>query len=258
MRELKRDALGRVEWMDGPDGPCVRRVACGGRVPGSRLVARVLLARERRALARLATACEDEPRLAGSLPVLLDRPDYVRAASLDGRAPRSGDVLLRSWIEGVPLWAAERLPQDFFERLEDLVHDVHAAGVCHNDLHKEPNLLVAPDGYPVLIDFQLASCHGTFDRTWRTRSAEDHRHVLKHRRRYRLATRDPDDPLPPALPKRRSLFARVWMKTGKKLYNLVTRRLFAYQDGEPRRPSSGPWPVWTDPVGARSSRPPGS
>ena len=59
MRILKRDAFGRVELVSlstGTDGEklAIRRVACGGRIPGSALVARVLLAREARALRVLA------------------------------------------------------------------------------------------------------------------------------------------------------------------------------------------------------------
>jgi hypothetical protein len=45
VRELKRDALGRVELLAGPSGPCVRRVACGNGWPGTRWLGRLLLRR---------------------------------------------------------------------------------------------------------------------------------------------------------------------------------------------------------------------
>jgi hypothetical protein len=168
-RLLKADALGRVERVVTADGSVrVRRVACGGRIPGSGLVARALLARERRALAALEG-------LAG----------VPRA--LGGRA----GVLERTWIEGAPLSAAEELPADFFDRLDELVRALHARGVCHNDLHKEQNVLVAAGGWPALLDFQLASVHRRGSRVFVSRARDDLRHVEKHRRRYTRDGRGP-------------------------------------------------------------------
>jgi len=236
-RELKLDELGRVELVDGPAGPAVRRVACGGGLPGSRWVAHILMRRERRALRRL-----EGLRGVAELPEL---PAYVGAQSPGGEAPRAADVLLRSWIEGEPLFAVTELPRDFFERLEDLVRELHDRGVCHNDLHKEPNILVQPDGRPALVDFQLASCHAQRGRRFRTRVAEDLRHVAKHRRVYALGT---GLTVSARLPRRRSWLAALWMLTGKRVYNLVTRRILHTGGGEPRRPSAGPWPTWGPPV----------
>jgi hypothetical protein len=217
-------------------------------VPGSGLVARVLLARERRALALLSDL--------DGVAHLVDAPEYAGAESLDGRAPAARDVLLRSWVEGEPLYAAGRLPEDFFDRLEDLVVELHARGLCHNDLHKEPNVLVGPDGYPGLVDFQLASVHPDPGRAFRVRVDEDLRHVAKHRRHYARGTGRADGGEARLDSRRRSLLARAWMRLGKPLYNLVTRRVLGRPDGEPRRPSSGPWPEWTAAVGPRRSAPP--
>ena len=242
-RVLKRDAFGRVELLSGPRGLVVRRVACGGALPGSRALARLFLARERRALERLAG-------LAG-VARLVDAPEYAAAVSSDGAAPRLGDVLLRSWIPGQPLWGVRELPSDFFERLEDLVAALHARGVCHNDLHKEPNVLVGEDRYPALVDFQLSSVHRSRGRTYRTRVGEDLRHVAKHRRTYARGTGRQSASGGAALGRRRSLLARLWMRLGKPVYNFVTRRLLSTSDGEPRRPPGGPWPRWTEPVGPR-------
>jgi len=243
VRELKRDAFGRVELLDGPLGQCVRRVADGSRLPGTRFLAHRFLARERRALERVAEAGAGASR---GVACVLDRPDHARVPSLDGRSPRSSEVLVRTWIEGVPLWQTEALPEDFFERLEDLVRDLHAAGVCHNDLHKEPNLLVGSDGRPAVLDFQLASVHRRFGRTWRVRAEEDLRHVEKHRDRYLRATGRRGET---RVARKRSLVARLWMLFGKPVYNLVVRRALAREDGEPRRPADGPWPSWTPSIG---------
>jgi len=229
---LKRDVLGRVERVrvaGGASEELVRRVASGSRVPGSALVGRLLLAREAAALERL-----------GGLPGV---------PRLAQRAP-AGDVLLRGWIEGDGLHRAEDLPRDFFERLEELVRSVHARGVCHNDLHKEQNVLVDRAGYPALVDFQLASVHARRGALYRSRCRDDLRHVEKHRRRY-LAGAGRGGELDRTHRLRRSWVALAWRRLGKPAYNFATRVVLRTRDGEPRRPSTGPWPRWTEPVGPR-------
>ena len=229
---LKRDALGRVELLELDGELRVRRVACGGRVPLSAAVARLLLACERRALETL--------RGLDGVPAL--EPDPCWGA---GRG-----VLVRSYTEGRALHEAELLPSDFFEHLRALVERLHARGVCHNDLHKEQNVLVRPDGRPALIDFQLASVHRRRGRAFRIRVHDDLRHVDKHARRYLRPGRGPRPDALPAGPRPpRSLTARLWRRLVKPAYNLLTRRLLGTRDGEPRRPSSGPWPSWGAPLG---------
>ena len=221
---LKSDAFGRVERFRAQGQARVRRVACGSRIPGSGVLARVLLAREARCLERLA-----------GLP------------GLPGDAVRRGrQILEREWLAGDPLWAARSLPSDYFERLEELVCALHERGVCHNDLHKENNVLVGEDGFPRLIDFQLGSVHRPGSRSHRARAAEDVRHVRKHRARYEargVGGRSLSGG-------QRGLVARVWRRTGKPLYNWLTRRVLKRRDGEPKRPKQGPWPEWGPAVGA--------
>ena len=245
---LKEDALGRVERLvdasaAGAARPvAVRRVACGGKVPGSRLVARVLAARERRALLLL--------RGLDHVPGLLEEGALIGAPALSGSAPRARDVLCRTWIEGVPLHAAERLPRDFFDALERLVRALHARGVCHNDLHKEQNVLVTDGGWPALVDFQLASVHAPDSKRWRRRAREDLRHVHKHLRRYVRDGRGPDALAQrvAATPRaRRSVLAWIWRRGAKPVYNALFGRL-GWRDREPRRSSAGPWPVWGAPL----------
>jgi hypothetical protein len=247
--ELKRDALGRVELIERDGERCVRRVACGGRAPFSRRIASWLLARERRALAAL-DGVEGIPRLARD-------PDWARAPALDGSVPREADVLVRSFVAGAPLHRAETLPADFFEHLADLVREMHARGVCHNDLHKEQNVIAGADGFPHLVDFQLASVHRARARSFESRCRDDLRHVEKHRRRYTRDSRGARDVAAPASPPAarppRTLGAALWRRLAKPVYNFATRRVLALRDGEERRPSSGPWPRWTPAVGPRQS-----
>jgi RIO-like serine/threonine protein kinase len=239
---LKRDALGRVELLEGDGQRAVRRVACGGRLPLSALVARALLARERRALAALEGL--------DGVPHPLEDPSWSRASSEAGAAPHPRGVLVRSFVEGAPLHRAESLPEDFFDHLAVLVGELHARRVCHNDLHKEQNVIVRPDGRPALIDFQLASVHATRGRAFASRVHDDLRHVDKHRRRYLQPGRGPQGAPPPAARRApRSTTAALWRRVVKPLYNAVTRGLLRTRDGEERRPSSGPWPRWSPPLG---------
>jgi predicted Ser/Thr protein kinase len=263
IRVLKRDAFGRVERVEADGRVCTRRVACGGRIPGSGLAARVLLARERRALGALDGQA--------GVPRVIEDARLAGLAAPDDGAPRARDVLLRSWIDGAPLSQAEALPADFFDRLDELVLALHARGVCHNDLHKEQNVLVRADGRPALIDFQLASVHAARGRAFpagrgrafEVRAREDLRHVQKHRRRYlrdgrgpfAAPGRDGDAAARAAIAAgrghglERSPLARAWRRLGKPVYVLVTRSILRTRDGEERRPSSGPWPRWTEAVG---------
>lgn len=235
-RECKADALGRVECLVAGDRRLARRLAVGCRWPGSRLVARCLLRRERRALAALTG-------LAG-VPQLVDDASARLAVDARGQVPAARDVLVRSWLEGEPLWQAAVLPADFFVQLRILVAAMHARGVCHNDLHKENNILVGPGGWPALVDFQLASVHRGRGAGFRRRCAEDLRHVDKHAARYARAGQEQGAELPP-----RGLLARCWRWTGKPLYNLLVRRLWrAARRGEPRRPKAGPWPAVAPPL----------
>lgn len=244
VRELKRDALGRVEVLRQGERLFVRRLAVGSSFPGTGLVARALRRREHRALLEL--------RGLPGLPAVVEDARLERLAGPDGRAPSAGQSLVRTWVEGVGLHETETLPRDYFERLTELVEAMHGRGVCHNDLHKEQNILVLPDGYPGLVDFQLASVHRRRGRTWRVRCAEDLRHVLKHRRRYEIrgrgdrASKLAAGELPP-----RSLGARLWRRYAKPLYRSLSRRLG--ERPEPRRALEDAWPQRTAAVGPRDS-----
>ncbi len=243
-RLLKCDAFGLVELLESDRGLVVRRVARGGRIPGTGAAARLLLRRERRALEALEGMT--------SVPRLVQDADLACMASMDGRRPRPGQVLLRTWQAGEPLHRAERLPLDFFDLLDELVAQMHRHGVCHNDLHKEQNVVVRTDGRPALIDFQLASRHARPGRVFRSRCTDDLRHVQKHRRRY---TRDGRGPLAAGAEHgvgfgtQRTAVARIWRRTAKPVYLWITRGLLNTRDGEERRPSSGPWPTWGEAVG---------
>jgi predicted Ser/Thr protein kinase len=165
----------------------------------SRPIANELFRRERRALG-----------VAGPLGVA---PPLLHA----GR-----DVLVRGWIDGVPLHIAKPYGDAaYFRSAKAALYALHRAGIAHNDLAKEQNWLYAR-GRAYLTDFQLAASFRSNSALFRLARYEDLRHLLKHKRRY----------APNALTaaehrvlSRKTFITKAWMATGKKLYYAITRGL---------------------------------
>jgi len=138
-------------------------------------------------------------------------------------------VLRRSFIRGVPLYQGRPNESDYFKKAAQLLRKLHRAGVAHNDLAKEPNILLRDDGSPAFIDYQLATWSKRRGRLFRAAAREDIRHLLKHKRTYRadlLTMRERsilDAPSP---------VSRIWMNVFKPLYMFVTRTLFKWSDRE--------------------------
>jgi hypothetical protein len=170
-------------------------------------LARHLFARERRALA-LARDLNVGPRLLWA-----------------GR-----QALVRGFIDGVALHLAK--PHGdvaYFRSAKLALRKLHRAGICHNDLAKEQNWLRGSDGRAYLTDFQLAACFKTRSRLFRIAAYEDLRHLLKHKRSYAA---DALTPMERKILARKSFVASIWLKTGKKVYQAITRGLFNFTDRE--------------------------
>ncbi len=172
--------------------------------------------------------------LAGIARVLLSREANILAAldTVDGvpqllRCDRS--VLRRSYVQGVPMYEGRPESREFYKRAFGLLRKMHRAGVVHNDLAKEPNILLRDDGTPAFIDFQLAVLSRQRGRLFRAAAREDIRHLLKHKRTYRpdLITRREQHILNSPSP-----VSRVWMSAFKPLYLFVTRRILNWSDRE--------------------------
>jgi hypothetical protein len=139
-------------------------------------------------------------------------------------------VLVRRWIDGVPLHIARPLgDRAYFRSARAVLRKLHTAGYCHNDLAKEQNWLRGTDGRAYLTDFQLSAQPSRRGRFFRLAAYEDLRHYLKHKRSY----------VPEALTAtERRILARktwltlLWMATGKRVYIWVTRGLFRFTDRE--------------------------
>ena len=201
---LKSDVFGSISRV----GDTVVREARSAR-PWARRLALHLMAREHRALTRLAlgSGIEEIPRALDFVP---------------GR-------LTRGWIEGTPMQVAKPRDPAYYRAAARLLRRLHAANVIHNDLAKETNWLVTPDGHPALVDFQLAMTLRRRGPLARALGHDDIRHLLKHKRSY----------LPTGLTAREkkilatpSLLSRAWMASGKKIYLFITRQVLGWRDRE--------------------------
>jgi hypothetical protein len=139
-------------------------------------------------------------------------------------------ALVRSFIDGVALHLAKpHGDAAYFRSAKQALHRLHRAGICHNDLAKEQNWLVGRDGRAYMTDFQLAACFSKRGWLFRVAAYEDIRHMLKHKRSYAPEALTPKER---KILARKSLVAGVWSKTGKKVYQAITRGLFNFRDRE--------------------------
>jgi RIO-like serine/threonine protein kinase len=203
---LKQDVFGTVSRENRDGRPIVVRDLDPARW-WARPLARFLAGREAKALRRL-------DGLSGRVPQLL---------SWDGRR------LERTWLDGRPMQQARPRHHDYYSEALKLVRRIHAAGVVHNDLAKEPNWLVDPDGRPLVVDFQLAWAPRRRTRLFRLFGREDLRHALKHRRYYAaesLSARQREILANPGW------ISRSWRATVKPVYLWITRRVLGWSDRE--------------------------
>ncbi len=204
-RLLKKDLFGEVWQRDSADGPVIVRDTRPA--PWwTRWLARWLMRRELRALA------------------MLEGIDGVPALQHFDR-----NTLARSYLRGAPLHVNRPTDVSYFDQAARLLRRLHGRCVTHNDLAKEPNLLVDPDGAPAFIDFQLAAYSPRRGRLFRAAAREDIRHLLKHKRTCfpnALTARERailDSPSP---------VSRAYMRFVKPVYLFFTRRLLGWSDRE--------------------------
>ena len=204
-RLLKKDIFGEVSYISSPDGGMIERDSASS-AAWLRWLARRLLRREASIL-RALDGVAGVPRL-----IAYDR-----------------DSLRRTYIGGAPMQEARPRDPEFFRLAFRQLCSLHRRGIVHNDLAKEPNILVTEHGQPAFIDFQLAFWSRRRGRMFRALAYDDIRHLLKHKRTYcpdALTTREKRILATPSLP------ARLWMRTGKPVYLFITRRLLGWADRE--------------------------
>lgn len=160
---------------------------------------------------------------------------YRRLAGLDcipGWAGRLDAVTCAiEFVEAVPLdhLAPEDLPAEFFDRLRKVFDAVHARGIAYGDANKKSNILVR-DGWPVLIDFQIAlrtrddwpaPLRGFARRVVRYLQGKDLYHLYKHKRRIHPQHLTPAEE---ALSRRRSPLHKIHRRLTKP-YRALRRRV---------------------------------
>jgi Phosphotransferase enzyme family len=137
--------------------------------------------------------------------------------------------LTRTYLPGQPMHLAKPKDPGYFRRAQHLLRALHRRGAAHNDLAKEANWLVTPQGDPALVDFQLATISRRRGAIFRALAYEDIRHLLKHKRTYcpeQLSARERCILATPSLP------SRLWRVGVKPIYRFITRRVFGWADRE--------------------------
>jgi len=202
---LKKDLFGEIR-LSSHSGEAVVVRDSAAAATGLRWLARRLLHREANALAMLE-----------------DIEGFAQVVRLDR------DCLMRSFLDGKPMQRGKPTDPAYFKDAARLLRKMHRAGIVHNDLAKEPNFLVRPNGKPAIVDFQLAWASPNRSKLFRLAAREDLRHLLKHKRTYcpqQLTCRERTILATPGF------VALAWSKTFKPVYQFVTRRILGWADRE--------------------------
>jgi hypothetical protein len=204
-RLLKKDLFGEVRLETGAARRQIVRDVASAALP-VRWLAGALMRREARALAAL------------------DGLDGV-----PGLLHTNASRLAREYLEGEPMHHAKPADPAYFRSALRLLRRLHARNVVHNDLAKEPNVLVDASRQPAFVDFQMAWHAPRRGRLFRILGYDDLRHLLKHKRTYcaeYLTDRQRRILAAPSLP------SRLWMRIVKPPYLFITRRVLGWSDRE--------------------------
>lgn len=126
---------GAVYLYDGPNGPRIVKESLGSGLQYR--IGHMMLMREYRAYQRLS-GITGIPACYGLIDERYLVLEYIQGSSI--REPENGNI--------------DR--QVFFANLLDIIKQMHAAGVAHNDLKRKDNVLVTSGGWPVLLDFGMS------------------------------------------------------------------------------------------------------
>lgn len=129
----------------------------------------------------------------GRLQVNHETRLYRRLAAIEGIPTLVATVaatgFAHAYVPGKPLRRSERPDDLFFDRLGQLIGQIHARDIAYVDLNKSENILLGEDGRPYLVDFQISYApRRLFFATrflLRRFQREDRYHLLKHKRRIR-------------------------------------------------------------------------
>lgn len=205
---LKRDVFSETRvgyFADNPHQKIIRRIVTAS-PRWSRPLAWILARREIRALKKVRG---------------LDGVPQLIAVDKDG--------LYRSWNEGTPLHLARPNTKEFYLSALKILRNLRRMGITHNDLAKPQNWLMTGEGKASIIDFQLASVHKTRGAFYHYFAYEDFRHLIKQKKSFAPALLTPTEK---RILKNRSWPSRLWLATGKRVYNFITKDMFKWSDGD--------------------------
>lgn len=140
----------------------------------------------------------------------------------------------------------EKLPNDFFDRLLQLLRQIHNAGVVYLDTNKRDNIIIGPDGRPHLVDFQI-SLHIGKRFLFSRRLAESLRntlqdadlyHLYKHKRKLAPELLTPDE-YPLSRPTSKAI--RIHRLAATPLRNLRRKLLKRLQPKDPLTAQNNPY-----------------
>lgn len=119
------------------------------------------------------------------LKVLRQLQDIDQVPQIIGSFGRTG--FLYQYIDGKSLDERPALPDSFFDKLMDLIRQIHTHDICYVDMNKRGNILLGDDNRPHLIDFQISKyLPGRIFKPLRNYlQKEDIYHLLKHKRKFR-------------------------------------------------------------------------
>jgi len=115
---------------------------------------------------------------------------YSRLLDVDGVPCFFGtwrqNGFIHAYVPGHPLGRHEWVNDEFFDRLQSLLEELHRRDVAYVDLNKRENIVVGADGRPYLIDFQI-SLHWPQHRGRKPAPVRWLLALLQHADRYHLA-----------------------------------------------------------------------
>jgi len=126
---------------------------------------------------------------------------YKRVADMEGvpgLGPRFGlRGYFHRYVEGKTLFECgydgSCIPDDFFDKLLDILRELHRRRIFYMDFNKRGNIIKGDDGNPYLIDFQVSlyfkkrggHVGKLCDRFFEYLIREDYYHFVKHKHRFK-------------------------------------------------------------------------
>lgn len=121
---------------------------------------------------------------------------YRQLSGLEGVPRWAGHVgdngYAIEYIDAAPLDHLEKPPAGLFDRLVELMRQIHERGVAYCDANKRSNILVSSEGRPYLIDYQISfrrrdrlpwPVNRLIARAFEYVAQRDLYHLYKHKRR---------------------------------------------------------------------------